>query len=116
MPVTGEICPEAKQGLGALLAHEQPTGYVGEFIASRAVDGPIGRDRLVSSEDLLDEHDGSCCPGGECSGQARGVPGRVREAVDVVHSHACHALVATELDEQAVGLLEDRRVLHPHPD
>jgi hypothetical protein len=95
------------RGLGARI-HEQSADQVEEVVAGRAVDRPVGRERLAWLEDLLD-HDPA--PGRRGTQPAE-VFGRVAQAVGVVHPQPVEHAPVEPVEHERVGVLEDGLVLH----
>jgi hypothetical protein len=92
--------------------HEEAVHAVQELVAGRAVDGPRLDELLVRREDLLHDRPDAAGRGAE----AAEVRLRLAEAVDVVQPEPVDRAAADQLEDQAVGLLEDACVLHAEAD
>ena len=86
---------------------EHRADRVQHLVAGGPRDGPVVGQLLVGREDLLD-HDVEVRGLGA---QPREVAGRIREPVDVIDPEAGHRPLVDELQDRAVGGLEDVRVL-----
>ena len=95
--------------------HEQVVHRRRELVAGRAGDGPVARQLLAAAEDLLDDDEERPVGG---AGRLHAlleplqVVAGIEEAVHVVDAEAGHGAALDEREDEAVHLVEDRRIFH----
>ena len=105
----GQLAVELRDRLLAGAVDEQRRDVVGELVPGRAVHRPVSQS-LPLLEDLLHpdvRH--------TALAESLQVAGGIGEAIDVIDPQAVDEAAGDELQDLAVSLLEDLRVLHAHP-
>src|SRR6185312_11085951 len=101
----GDLAEDA----AALGVHEEPVDVGERVVASGALAGPAGGQRLAGFEDLLDEQVG---PAGELAEPLQ-VAGGIRQAVGVVDAQPVDQAVVEPAADLRVGFVEDPGDLNP---
>ena len=102
-----------RQRRRALGIGQEAAGGPGELVPGRSGDRPVGRQRLVRRQDLLDPDRRRAR---RAVPQPAQVAGRVGQAVDMVDPDAVDMAIAQQLEQEPVHVIEDPLVLDPHAD
>jgi len=108
-----EALVDAREGPLRARVAEEARQARHELVACRAVRRPVGRERLVVREDLLDDDPGVVA---DVAAQPREVLLRVVEAVDVVDAQPRQQPGPHQLVHEGVRVAVDALVLDPHRD
>ena len=88
---------------------QQAEHQIGEFVTGRALDRPILAQRLVPSEDLLDD---KVERARRMFAQTQEIALRVEQPVDMVDPQSIQHSVAQQLEREAVRVIEQLRQFH----